>query len=319
MGKNIYQIKVHLAILLSISIIVFLISAKFDLFEQIHTFVEQHERHNFDELFMVLMVVTIYGLMWAVTAVRKLIRTNKEIEKIRDELIEENITKDKYHAIIAHDLKSPFNSLIGMSDLLLNQPERLGTDKGTRILESINQTSKTSFALLENLLQWSLIKRRAIQAHKERVNICEVISEVGQELDSLVKNKELKVIYNIPDKAFVYVDLNMVRLVIRNFLSNAIKYSHIGGIISIDIEIIDNKLLLQVVDQGVGITQNEINLLLKGRLKSARGTSNEKGTGFGMEVSQEFIAQNDGEFIVESTLGKGSTFGFTVQSVLEKK
>lgn len=243
-------------------------------------------------------------------------KQKEAIEVQRKELESLNGTKDKFFAIIAHDLKNPFSTVLGLSELLAKEFETFEPDKLKVFIEQIYKYSNNTFNLLENLLQWSMLQTGRMPLRPKLVNINELIAENIELLKGNAQQKEISIESNTIEDGFVFVDVSMITTVIRNLLSNAIKFTDISGAIKIDISKENSMLKISVQDNGVGIPIQDINCLFKiDSNPSSIGTSMEKGTGLGLILCKDFVERNGGKIWVESELGKGTTFYFTIPGV----
>lgn len=237
----------------------------------------------------------------------------KKVEERTKQLDELNATKDKFFSIIAHDLKNPFNTLIGFTELLLENLRDYSYDKLHEFVGILHDTSKQSYALLENLLVWSRSQTGKIQIKKEEIKIYNLVEENINLLLNQASKKKVKLINNIHYEGNVVADVNMIRTVIRNLISNAIKYTKEEGTITCSAKLLSDKLELSVHDTGVGIKPDNLPKLFRIDVNySTKGTSDESGTGLGLILCKEFINKNGGDIWAESVFGEGSTFKFTI-------
>jgi two-component system sensor histidine kinase/response regulator len=235
----------------------------------------------------------------------------KKVELRTRELKELNATKDKFFSIIAHDLKNPFNTLLGFSELLITNINEY--DRG-RIQEFINiifQTSKNAYLLLENLLEWSRSQTGRLEMTPSDIEITALVDDNIDLIYNNASNKKLELNNRIDKKVKAYADSNMIHTIIRNLLSNAIKYTAQGGKIEITSKTEDNYVEVTVSDTGVGIKKENIGKLFRiDENFSTKGTNDETGTGLGLILCKEFVKKNGGDIWVTSTPGKGSSFTF---------
>jgi signal transduction histidine kinase len=238
----------------------------------------------------------------------------EEIEKKRKELEELNATKDKFFSIIAHDLKNPFNTVIGLSELLLYRYDSYDEDKIKEFIGQINKFSSNAYNLLDNLLQWARSQTNRIKVNKSQVNICKLAKENTFLLQDKADEKNIQLINEVDGSLICWVDKNMINTVIRNLISNALKFTEENGYVKIVSENMDdNKVKISVVDNGVGMDKEDIPKLFNITTNfSSEGTNSEAGTGLGLILCKEFIEKNDGEIWAESEKGKGSSFSFTI-------
>lgn len=232
-----------------------------------------------------------------------------ELEAQRDQLRKLNARKDRLFSIIAHDLKNPFQSIIGFSELLKSGHQRMDQEQVSEYLELIHDSSASAYELLFNLLEWARAQTGAIRVNPGLVRIRDLLPEII-DLNALhMKKKQIRAEDLVDSRIVAYADRNMIHTVLRNLTSNAVKYTSPGGKITFTAS--DNKGVVEVgvTDTGVGISEEKIKTLFsleKG--KSTAGTAGETGTGLGLLVCEEFLALNGGKIQVSSKPGKGSTF-----------
>jgi two-component system sensor histidine kinase/response regulator len=237
----------------------------------------------------------------------------KKVEERTLQLKDMNATKDKFFSIIAHDLKNPFNTLMGFTELLLDNLDDYTQDKLREFIGILHETSKQSYALLENLLEWSRSQTGRIQLNKENLNIYEIAEDNISLLLNQAAKKRIKLENEIDLSVVVFADANMIRTVIRNLISNAIKYTRENGSITISSRKNNNKHEISVKDTGLGIKPENKEKLFRIDLNyTTRGTADEGGTGLGLILCREFINKNGGDIWVESVYGEGSTFSFSL-------
>ncbi|MFC2152056.1 sensor histidine kinase, partial [Bacteroidota bacterium] len=239
----------------------------------------------------------------------------KEIQTVALELEKANQTKDKFFSIIAHDLKSPFNSILGFSELLLNNYKNYDDDKKEKFLNLIKSSSQSAFTLLENLFTWARAQTGEMQFSPKKLDIKSVIIDVISSTEGSAKQKEIRLINNVNANEFVYGDNNMIGTVLRNLLSNAIKFTNRNGTITVSASTkADNGFIeISVSDTGVGMDKNQVdNLFRIDKNTSTIGTEHEEGTGLGLILCKEFAEKHRGTINVESEFGKGSTFYFSI-------
>jgi len=228
-------------------------------------------------------------------------------------LRELNATKDKFFSIIAHDLKNPFNDLMGFTQLLALNIKKYDLQKIEKFTKIIHQSSKLAYNLLENLLDWSRSQTGILNFEPEKILINKLIEENIDLLDSTAKNKNIKIYPEFDTITYAFADKNMVRTIIRNLISNAIKYTNQGGYININSYCDNKKCEISVTDNGIGISKENINKIFKiDESYSTVGTEREKGTGLGLILCKEFVGKNGGKLWIKSEPNKGSTFSFTL-------
>ena len=241
--------------------------------------------------------------------VKELAKVNKQLLESEIELKNINKAKDRLFSIIAHDLRSPFTGLIGFSDYLVEDIEELTSDEIKTYAKKINEASKNIYNLLENLLEWSRIERGSITPEFEEFDINAVIESAIYILRANASNKEITIVNNIDKALYVYADQNMVSSVIRNILSNAIKFTYTGKSIYIYGSKEAEYIEIKVRDEGKGMDEKTRSMLFDPMLHvSELGTRNEKGSGLGLIICKELIEKNGGKISCESEPEKGSTF-----------
>jgi len=240
----------------------------------------------------------------------------KELEENRALLLEMNNTKDKFFSIIAHDLKGPFNAIIGYSDLLLERYLDYDQKKIHLMLQTISNSSKNTLELLENLLVWAHSQTGKIKFQPDKFDIQTLVLQNYNILKGNAEDKNITITSSIPEKSIVSGDTNMINTILRNLISNAIKFTPKNGKINIDLTLKDNQHLISVKDTGVGIPEENIPLLFKIESNvSTKGTEEEKGSGLGLILCKEFVEKHGGKIWVESEINQGSTFYFTLPQV----
>lgn len=218
-------------------------------------------------------------------------------------------TKDKLFSIIGHDLKSPFNSILGLADVLHTDYDKMNDEERLRLIKLFHSSSKNAFALLENLLNWARIQRGKISIKKETLNLRNLVEESIKPYLLAAIKKQITVKNTISDELSLQADKNTMETVIANIFSNATKYTHSGGEVVISTQKNKSHINILIKDNGVGMSNIEMNNLFNLELSSSKpGTENEHGTGLGLIVCKEFVQKNGGKLSVESERGKGSIF-----------
>jgi signal transduction histidine kinase len=237
-------------------------------------------------------------------------QVNTMLQKQKEKLEQLSKTKDKIFSIIAHDLRSPFNSILGFSELILLNIRTDEIGKTEQFIETINSTAKNTLSLLENLLTWAKSQTGQISFKPEIFNLKPVIEEILNVLDSASKLKLISIKYLQSDETEIFADKNMLKTVLRNLISNAIKFSNIGDKIDIRAIFNNNFVEISVSDHGVGMNEETQNKLFTSDTEVIIGTSGEKGSGLGLVLCKEFIEKHGGKIWVESEPGNGSIFTF---------
>ncbi len=243
----------------------------------------------------------------------------EELEKLNKTLNELIQSKEKIFSIIAHDLKSPFHSLLGASEILVKDFDSLSDKEIFKFIKGIRDLITSNYKLVENLLDWSRLKSGSLTFNPEKVNLFMECYNIISLLNPIANSKNIELKYEIDNSINIAVDKNMISTVLRNFISNAIKFSNPGGIIIVKSKEFEDKVEISIIDNGVGIEPNIINKLFTFDKSITRiGTANEKGTGLGLLLCKEMIEKHQGEIKVSSELGKGSIFSFTIKKFISK-
>jgi len=222
-------------------------------------------------------------------------------------------TKDKFFSIMAHDLRSPFNAILGLTDLLLDELDTLNKDDIRAVLSSIQHEGQQTFALLENLLEWSRSQQGYLKIAPETLSAKSVATGAIEQLKGAATIKHLLINCTIAEEVQVYADTHMLITILRNLISNAIKFTPSGGTITILATENSKETVFMVSDTGIGMTEKHIEQLFDiGEKVVTKGTNNEKGTGLGLVLCKDFVEKHGGRIHVKNKPGLGSTFMFTL-------
>ena len=237
-----------------------------------------------------------------------------EIKKRNLDLLRINAEKDKLFSIIAHDLKGPFHGLIGLSDILMDPSQHLPYDQVVAVSRNLNDSAQQLYKLLQNLLEWSSFQQGLIKFNPVKLNLASLIAGSIAPFDELALQKEITLLNHVPSSLNVFADEEMVNIVVRNLISNAIKFSFRGGNIRITAFQLDNQFIqILVCDNGIGMDISLINKLFHvGEKVSTPGTEGEPSSGLGLVLCKEFVEKHNGTIRVESVKNFGSTFYFTL-------
>lgn len=270
-------------------------------------------------LFITLWIVGFTARVYSLKKQKKILELKVEektqlLSSTNKQLIESNIMKDKFMSIIAHDLINPFNTILGFSDLLLSNFSTWSHEKSMASIKTINESSNNLFELLGNLLQWSRSERGLLEYFPEKINLNQCIKENVYLQSATAKTKSIAINVEFSgDNCMVKSDVHLLNAIIRNLISNAIKFTPSEGEISIRTDRKDKYMLVSVIDNGVGIDKNKIeNLFRIDTQHSTTGTNDEKGTGLGLLLVKEFVTKQEGTLNIESKVNLGSTFSFTI-------
>ena len=243
------------------------------------------------------------------------IRQKTEIALRQSEtaLKELNANKDKFFSIISHDLKSPFSSLLGFSEFLASDYDTLSETERRESILTMNENAKKVYSLTENLLKWSRLQTGKIELKPEKIELYSLTANLVNLLQVNAKPKNIRIINNLTNPLFAYADPDMISSVLRNLIINAIKFSFNDSVIKIESEAEGKNIKIKVVDEGIGITERDMKKLFRIEYHhTTSGTKNEKGTGLGLILCKELVEKNNGEIYVESEIGTGTTFMFTL-------
>jgi signal transduction histidine kinase len=245
--------------------------------------------------------------------------TELEITLKNHELQKLNADKDLFISILGHDLKNPFNNLLGLSEVLAEDIHNLNIDEIEEIAGNINKSAKITNHLLEDILIWARTQQGKISCKPQNLNFTNICQDAVEVLNSNAKAKNITIDYSKVDHSIVYADIDMLKTVLRNLVSNAIKFTNSGGVIRITAVQTDSNVTISVSDNGIGIpSENLAKLFDISEVLTTKGTGSETGTGLGLLLCKEFVEKHGGKIWVESEIGKGSDFKFTLPMPTEK-
>jgi len=240
-------------------------------------------------------------------------RAEYELRLKNLELKSLNAQKDKFFSIIAHDLKSPFNSILGFSDLLVEQMKDKDMSRIEKYAEIIQESSRRAMDLLMNLMEWTRSQTGRIEFIPEWFNMSDLIHAVIPLLNDAATSKQIQIEMQLLPQVLVLADKSMISTVLRNLIFNAIKFTHPGGRIIVSVVQNPEELVVAVKDTGIGMTDVTLrNLFRIDSSISTPGTANEKGTGLGLILCKEFIEKHNGKIWATSSPGRGSSFYFSL-------
>ena len=244
------------------------------------------------------------------------VATHIEIKESRTKLEELNATKDKFFKIIAHDLRNPFAGIMGLSEIMenaLKDSERLNESTFLQYSQLIFSSAKSALSLIENLAHWAKSQTGEIVVSPRNLSFNKLLCSTIPIVTSNAFNKNITIERNLTDQDTVFADEALSNTIVRNLLTNAIKFTHPGGKIIVSTKIEGDFLEISISDTGIGISPKNLSKIFRIDSKfSSLGTDKEKGTGLGLILCQEFVEIQGGTIRVESELGKGSTFTFTL-------
>ncbi|NHB68774.1 sensor histidine kinase [Perlabentimonas gracilis] len=239
---------------------------------------------------------------------------NQELEAKKDQLELSDATKNKFFRIIAHDLRNPISTAVSTTEYILSNFDNAEKDSVKTFIEKLHRLSLTTYSLLENLLDWSSSQMGQIRYKPIRVELSYMVTDSLDLVKSIIDAKRIKIKVDMPKSMEVYADENMLRTVIRNLISNAVKFTNEDGYIGITVKAKDVYCAISIADNGVGMSEENLKNLFKiDKEHKTLGTHNERGAGLGLIICKEFVEYNGGTISVESELGKGSVFTITVK------
>lgn len=237
----------------------------------------------------------------------------QKLKEQEEKLRELNSTKDKFFSIIAHDLKNPFSVLQSGAELLSIYLERNNISMAKSKSRVISDATKQVYTLLENLLEWARSQTNAILFDPVSFNLKKFVAECLSDIETLAKNKSITISNEIPPELKLYADKKLLSVIFRNLLTNAVKFTHKGGLVLVKARSEEDKSEITVLDTGIGIAREDQDQLFRIDAHYSRpGTANETGTSLGLILCKEFIEKHGGRIWVESELNKGSEFKFTI-------
>jgi signal transduction histidine kinase len=253
----------------------------------------------------------VIGASFFANDISKRVIALKALEENEQRLKESNLTKDKFFSIIAHDLKSPFASIVGLSDFLVNE-----SAKGKNIeaiAKIIQKSSHQAMNLITNLLEWSRSQSGRITFQPEYFDVSVLLQDELDALVAIAKQKQITINNAIPESTFIYADRYMISSIFRNLISNALKFTNTDGLITIFSHLNNEYIHFTVADNGVGIYNDDIpKLFVIDQSHTTVGTENECGTGLGLILCKEFTEKHNGHIGVKSIKNKGSEFSFSL-------
>jgi len=235
------------------------------------------------------------------------------VEAQNEELKVLNKTKDRFFSIISHDLKNPFNVIMGFSEVLKDGYNSYSDKERKHFIDEINNSSVVVYELLDNLLKWSSLQLNGIVLKKESINLKTIINEIISTQELNAKVKSINIINSVKTDITITADKQSILTILGNLIGNAVKFSFENSDIIVNADVKDKQVVFSVQDFGVGIEKDIVDKLFKiDENHSTVGTKNERGNGLGLILCKEIVNQNQGEIWLESSLGKGSTFFFSL-------
>ncbi|MHB1687957.1 MAG: sensor histidine kinase [Ignavibacteriaceae bacterium] len=247
-------------------------------------------------------------------------RVEQEKSALIEELREMNASKDKLISLISHDLRSPFNSLLGFSEILNSEYDTLTHDEIQEYLKVIYESSKNLYNMTNNLLQFSRIQMGRVDYNPRELNLAKMIRSCLTLLKGNAVKKQINLMLDVGKDIIVNADEDMLNSVIQNLVSNAIKFTSKGGDVKIsvkEIKDVDSNNFAEVIveDSGIGISESDIKMIFNNKIHSTPGTDKEYGTGLGLLLVKDFVEKNGGKLTIKSKLNTGSAFSFTIPAI----
>jgi two-component system, sensor histidine kinase and response regulator len=255
------------------------------------------------------------GFIGSCTSIKSQKDYEEKINKINSELLEINSTKDKFFSIISHDLRSPLSGLMGILDILSSSYDTLEEDEKLEIITEAASTSKSTYSLVENLLEWSRIQTGKMTIEPEEIRLLPLMHSIEKLYHQNLKNKQINFVINVHPAVTILADMKMTETILRNLLSNAIKFTNQGGTIAAMTETKEKEIIIKIVDNGIGMNEEDVEKLFKMDIgHTTKGTQKESGTGLGLIICKDLVEKQGGEIWVESKRERGSTFFISLPS-----
>ena len=235
------------------------------------------------------------------------------VEQRTSKLIDIVSTNGKFLSIVAHDLRSPFSSIIGILELLKLSLKEFNKEEIEEYINIVYNSANNTLSLLDNLLKWAVSQNKEKNFNPVKINLYELLREEVESIRTSARQKQIAISHSIEPGMNVTADIQMVKTILRNLINNAIKYTNINGEIKINACELNKFVEVTVIDNGIGISaENKRKLFKIDAFHSTPGTHNEKGTGLGLLLCKEFVELHGGGIRIESEAGKGSKFSFTL-------
>ncbi len=276
---------------------------------------KQRQRIIAIALIVVLILIgTLTLVLYRTNQIRKRVNhtvssQRLEMQKQRDQLNSLNATKDRFFSIISHDLRGPVNSIMGISEVIKMLVMEGNKNELIEMGDHIEKSAKHLYSLLDNLLKWAISQQGQFPYKPEKLQLKELADETLQVLANIAASKKINLLHDIDSNLLIWADKNSFQTIIRNLLSNALKFTEEGGEVKLSAKAANDFVVVNVIDNGVGITEQKMkNLFHLDNKKSTWGTSGEKGVGLGLSLAAEFAQLNHGSISAESEEGMGSIF-----------
>ncbi len=273
---------------------------------------------QFVELIASTVAIAVENARLYATAQQEIVerkQAEEALQEANEQLKLANDSKDKFFSIISHDLRSPFSVLLGYTEVMNIFFDEYSPEKLKDEIQRVYHTAGKLYALLENLLTWSRVQRGAMQFEPKRLELQEIVKDCLDLFLSKAEQKQVRIHSSVSDELGVWADLNMLNTILRNLISNALKFAEAGGEVTVSARQDAEQIEVAVSDTGVGIASEDLSKLFRIDIQfSESGTAGEKGTGLGLNLCHDLVQRNAGKIWVESEIGKGTTFRFTLPS-----
>jgi two-component system sensor histidine kinase/response regulator len=247
-------------------------------------------------------------------------KAEEKLKEVNQQLQAANASKDKFFSMIAHDLRSPFTALLGLSEVVIRYIDDYSKEEIKDNMLRIRKSSEAVYNLLENLLTWSRLQRGLMDYHPATISLDEIVEHNVYLFKSSAEQKQITLKSLVPEEMTAYADNNMIDTVIRNLIANALKFTYPGGTIDVLATVTEDFVEMAVADTGTGISQEDLPKLFRLDTQYMNiGTVGEKGTGLGLSLCKDLIEKNGGTIWVESEVGKGTTFRFTLPKMRDRE
>jgi PAS domain S-box-containing protein len=240
----------------------------------------------------------------------------EEANRVKNELLQiSNAEKDKFFAILAHDLRSPLSSFLGLAEVMAEDLHTMTMAEIEDITKSLHTSATSLFQLLENLLEWSMLKKGNFECRPEKITLNRLINRSIDPVQESARRKNIQLQFELNETYFVFCDVKMTETILRNLISNALKYTYPGGTVVVTAKTAEHgEIEVSVKDNGIGMKSEMLSkLFTMNEQLSRKGTEGESSTGLGLLICKEFVEKQGGNIRVESEVGKGSIFTFTVK------
>lgn len=244
------------------------------------------------------------------------LKKSEEAIRVKNALLQiSNAEKDKFFAILAHDLRSPLSSFLGLAEVMAEDLHTMSLSEIEDITKSLHVSATSLFQLLENLLEWSMLKKGNFECHPEKITLNRLINRSIDPVQETARRKNIQLRVELDETYFVYCDVKMTETILRNLISNALKYTYQGGTVVVTAKTTGHgEIEVSVKDNGIGMKSEMMSkLFTMNEQISRKGTEGESSTGLGLLICKEFVENQGGKIWVESEVGKGSIFNFTVK------